>query len=129
MNTLKKCSYCYKPIQGRIDKKFCDDYCRASFHYNAKKLQDNSFYKLVKNQLFLNRKILKKFNQGGKVTVRKSIITDKGFNPNFFTHYWKPNPNKIYFFVFEFGFTPHFENSKDKYLLIHWQDYMMKGKT
>ena len=41
----------------------------------------------VDNQLRLNRKILKQYNKGGKVTVRAEVLWDLGFDPNFFTHY------------------------------------------
>ena len=28
----KPCLSCSKPVKGRTDKKFCDDYCRNSYH-------------------------------------------------------------------------------------------------
>jgi hypothetical protein len=84
------------------------------------------FYKKVDNQLKLNRKILKEYNKGGKVTVRTGILNSKGFNPNFFTHYWKNSKGDVYLFVFEFGFLKKDEHGIDKYVLIKWQDFMEK---
>ncbi|MEL6989667.1 MAG: hypothetical protein AAGK97_17795, partial [Bacteroidota bacterium] len=90
MNTQKTCLQCKQQISGRKDKKFCDDYCRGTYHYLAKRDNPkNSFFISVKKQLQLNRKILKQFNQGGKVTVRQELLFRKGFNPKFFTHYWR----------------------------------------
>jgi hypothetical protein len=28
----KTCLFCEKPVKGRSDKKFCDDYCRAAYN-------------------------------------------------------------------------------------------------
>ena len=36
------------------------------------------FYNKVGNQLNLNRKILKEFNKGGKVTLRSEMLIEKG---------------------------------------------------
>ena len=72
----------------------------------------------------LNRKILKEYNKGGKVTVRASLLKEEGFNPKFFTHYWKNKKGDVYLFVYEFGFLTRKENTTEKYILIQWQDYM-----
>lgn len=34
------CLYCGKPVKGRIDKKFCDDWCRNA--YNNKRYSQHS---------------------------------------------------------------------------------------
>ncbi len=62
------------------------------------------FYSRVDKQLKLNRRILKIYNKAGKVTVRTNVLLDLGFDPNFFTHYWKNNKDEVYLFVYEFGF-------------------------
>tara|TARA_R110000744_G_C19099931_1_gene533457 strand:+ start:211 stop:477 length:267 start_codon:yes stop_codon:yes gene_type:complete len=81
----------------------------------------------VDNQLKLNRKILKEYNKGGKVTIRSSVLLEVGFDPNFFTHYWKNQKKEIYLFVYEYGFLNKTENGKEKYVLVTWQDYMAKN--
>jgi len=58
----------------------------------------------VDNQLKLNRKILKTYNKGGKVTVRSNLFAQEGFNPNFFKHYWRNAKGDVYLFVYEYGF-------------------------
>jgi len=78
----------------------------------------------VDNQLKLNRKILKFFNKAGKATIRSKVLLEKGFNPNFFTHFWKNKKGDVYLFVYEYGFIKRQENNAEKYILIMWQDYM-----
>ena len=55
----KTCLACVKPLKGRIDKKFCDDYCRNNYN-NLQKAKGNysSFVRNINNTLLKNRKIL-----------------------------------------------------------------------
>ncbi|WP_417238781.1 hypothetical protein [Bizionia sp.] len=118
----KSCLSCEKLIVGRSDKRFCDSYCRSSYHYKKNLDEAPRFYNLVDNQLKKNRRILKSYNKSGLATVRSQILLGQGFNPNFFTHYWKNANNDIYLFVYEFGFL----KKDEKFILIKWQDYMLK---
>ena len=124
MRFYKTCLQCKNELTGRTDKKFCDPQCKSAYQYQQEKEQPERFYNKVDNQLKLNRKVLKEFNKGGKVTLRSEMLMEKGFDPNFFTHYWKNQKNQVYLFVYEFGFLKIHENNKEKYLLILWQDYM-----
>ena len=124
MRFYKTCLHCNNELTGRTDKKFCDPQCKSAYQYKQEKEQPERFYNKVDNQLKLNRKVLKEFNKGGKVTLRSEMLMEKGFDPNFFTHYWKNQKNQVYLFVYEFGFLKINENNKEKYLLILWQDYM-----
>lgn len=122
--TFNICLACDKELKGRSDKKFCDLHCKSSFHYK-KTLEDSPpFYSKVDKQLKLNRRILKSFNKAGKATVKAKLILDLGFNPKFFTHYWKNKKGEVYLFVYEFGFLKAKHTSVEKYILIKWQDYM-----
>ena len=89
MNNREKCLACNRKLEGRTDKKFCDPYCKSTWHYNKSRQSNASFYSKVDRQLKTNRKILKQFNKAGKATVRAQTVFDEGFDPNFFTHYWK----------------------------------------
>jgi hypothetical protein len=126
MEKEKKCLSCQKIITGRSDKKFCDPYCKSAYHYRKSIDESPRFYNKVENQLKLNRKILKYYNRAGKVTVRASTILNEGFNPNFFTHFYKTNKGEVYLFVFEYGFLKKVEHDVEKYVLVLWQDYMAK---
>lgn len=123
---LSKCLACDKELHGRSDKRFCDAYCKSSYHYRKSLEEAPRFYNKVDNQLKLNRRILKSFNKAGKTTVRMKLLIDQGFNPNFFTHYWKGNNGGVYLFVYEYGFLKKSEKNVEKYILVQWQDYMNK---
>lgn len=114
---------CKKELFGRVDKKFCDVHCKSAYHYKLRQ-ENMSFYSEVDQQLKLNRKILKAFNKACKATVRSEVLVEQGFNPDFFTHYWKNKKGKVYLFVYEYGFLKKIENGKRKFILVKWQSYM-----
>jgi len=120
----KKCLACGNNLQGRSDKVFCDAHCKSSYHYRKSIQESPRFYNQVDNQLKLNRKILKNFNKAGKATIRASKLIELGFNPKFFTHYWKNSKGDVYLFVYEYGFLKKREHDIEKYILIQWQNYM-----
>ena len=120
------CLFCSQPMNGRIDKVFCNPNCKSSYHYKKSKEKGASLYNQIDHQLKTNRRILKNYNKAGKATIRKEALTDLGFNPKHFTHYWKNQKGDVYLFCYEFGFLEKVENNKSKYILVQWQDYMSK---
>lgn len=122
---MKKCNYCNEEVFGRSDKKYCNVHCRSAYQYSQNK-KNESFFLMVQKALKINRKLLKKYNKAGKSTIRKDILLSEGFNPNYFTHYWKNGKGQVYLFVFEFGFLKLKESGKEKYVLVKWQPYMEK---
>ena len=118
------CLACEKELQGRSDKKFCDVYCKSSYQYQQSKLKPSRFYNRVDNQLKLNRKLLKHYNKAGKATIRTEVLIKQGFDPNFFTHFWKNQKGDVYLFVYEYGFLTRKERNIEKFILVIWQDYM-----
>ncbi len=122
--TEKRCPSCNEIVKGRVDKIFCSPFCKSSYHYNKNlENEDNTFVKIDKI-LKQNRRILKSFNKAGKSTVRKETLIDEGFNPKYFTHYWKGTNNNLYLFCYEYGFMETSEKGNPKYVLITWQKYM-----
>lgn len=120
------CLNCQKTISGRIGKKYCDDYCKSNYNYEKNKTKDQTFFKSIDLQLKKNRRILKEYNKAGKATVREEILLEEGFNPKFFTHFWKNQQGKAYLFCYEYGYMKITENNKTKYSLVKWQAYMSK---
>ena len=120
---MKTCPVCQKEVVGRRDKVFCSPSCKSSFQYEQR-LEQDAFYFEVDRQLKKNRSILRRYNQVGKTTLRKEVLLKEGFNPRFFTHYWKNKNGQVYLFCYEYGFLSLLEQGKDKYVLITWQDYM-----
>ncbi|MAN28093.1 MULTISPECIES: hypothetical protein [Mesonia] len=122
----RNCPVCGEKIKGRSDKRFCSPTCKSSFHYD-RRLENENLYHQVDRQLKLNRKILKSINRKGYSTVNKKDLKEEGFNPNFFTHYWKNKQEDVYLFVYEYGFLDLSKKSnKAKYLVVTWQEYMGK---
>ena len=112
------CLACEKELQGRSDKKFCDVYCKSSYQYQQSKLKPSRFYNRVDNQLKLNRKLLKHYNKAGKATIRTEVLIKQGFDPNFFTHFWKNQKGDVYLFVYEYGFLTRKERNIEKFILF-----------
>ncbi|MEQ9147144.1 MAG: hypothetical protein RLP13_02630 [Cytophagales bacterium] len=120
---MKKCPECGEMIKGRSDKIYCSLNCKSAAQY-GKRLKNEELYLKVDKQLKTNRKLLKKYNRAGKSTVRKQVLLEVGFNPKYFTNYWKNKNGDVYLFCYEFGFMELKEHNKEKFLLVQWQDYM-----
>ena len=118
------CLNCNKELLGRSDKVFCDAYCKSSFHYKKKQGEKKSLFESIDKQLKTNRRLLKLFNKAGKAVVRKEELIAEGFNPKYFTHYWKNEKGDVYLFCYEFGFLTKEERGKSKCVLVKWQDWM-----
>ena len=123
---MKKCPNCSEEIKGRKNKTFCTLYCKSAYHYEKDKNKPPTRYKAVDTQLKLNRKILARFNQAGKATIRQENLLKEGFDPTYITSWWKNKKGDTYLFCYEFGFLSKRENERDKYVLVQWQDYMEK---
>jgi len=104
MTEIKQCLDCGKPINGRSDKKFCDDACRNN--YNNKQHSDaNTFVKKVNNALRKNRRVLETLiPKEGKITVSEKKLKDAGFNFDFHTGIYETKTGTTYRLCYEFGY-------------------------
>lgn len=124
---MRKCSNsgCENEVSGRIDRKFCSTYCKTDFHYQKRKEKKHTYLKKeIDDIIRKNRKILSRYNLNSKTTLRKEELLTQGFNPRFFTHYWKNQQGDTYLFCYDKGFKEVKDNNRNKYVLIQWQDYM-----
>jgi hypothetical protein len=122
---MKKCPTCGEEVIGRSDKVYCSKKCASTSHYEHHVANDQ-FFIHVDKQLKVNRKILKKYNRSGFTTLRKEQLVKEGFDPNFFTHYWKNKKGQVYLFCYDYGFLEVDQKGLKKYLLVEWQEYMKK---
>ena len=76
----KTCLGCKKELEGRVDKKFCNEHCKSAYHYKKAQEEEPKFFNKIDNQLKLNRRLLKEFNKAGKSMVRAEKILESGFN-------------------------------------------------
>lgn len=110
----KNCLECGTPVKGRIDKKFCNDYCRNAYNNKVNKDSKN-LIRNINNRLRKNYKILSELNTTGKTKVTRTKLYDKGFDFNFFTSVYTTKTGNTYFYIYDQGYLV-LEN--DYYLLI-----------
>jgi len=122
---MKTCPVCEVLVKGRSDKIFCSTKCKSIDQYENRQ-ETEAFYLKVDRQLRMNRKLLKRYNKSGFTTIRRTELLKEGFNPKFFTHYWKNKKGDVYLFVYKYGFHLTKDKEKEKYVLVTWQDYMTK---
>ncbi len=101
----KICHSCGKPIRGRSDKKFCDDYCRNTYN-NRLNGVDNNFIRNINNALRRNRRILEELLQGttNSGTSMREDLFNMGFQFQYFTHVQTTKQGKTAYFCYDFGY-------------------------
>ena len=107
MPDSRACLTCGNMLKGRIDKKFCDDYCRSS--YNNQLYQNDrglSFVRRVNNILRKNRKILEEIVPVEQQDYRipRSKLVKMGFNFNYLTCAFANPQGAVFYFCYEFGY-------------------------
>ena len=99
----RKCLECDEVVKGRIDKKFCSDYCRNS-HNNKVNKDSKNLIRNINNRLRKNYKILSELNITGKTKVTRTKLYDKGFDFQFFTSIYKTKTGNTYFYIYDEGY-------------------------
>ncbi len=92
-------------LRGRLDKKFCDDYCRNTFN-NQRNSDQNNLVRNINNTLRRNRRLLETLiPEGAEVKkVRKEHLVMLGFNFKYHTPYFRNQKGQVYCYSYEFGF-------------------------
>ena len=101
----KACLECGDKVVGRIDKKFCSDYCRNAYNNKVNK-ESKNLIRNTNNWLRKNYKILTELNTTGKTKVSRRKLFDKGFDFNFFTSIYTTKTGNTYFYVYDQGYLP-----------------------
>jgi hypothetical protein len=113
----KQCLECGNKLVGRIDKKFCNDYCRNAYN-NKKNRASKNIIRNTNNLLRKNYRILEKINPNQKTKTTKDNLLRKGFNFNYFTSIYKTKSGNVYYFVYDQGYLA----LGDKYFAIVKRD-------
>ncbi|MFM9056951.1 MAG: hypothetical protein ACKOQY_09755 [Bacteroidota bacterium] len=110
----KTCMDCGDSIIGRSDKKFCNDFCRNSYH-NRFSGQRNAMMRYINAKLRRNRHILYQMVQCELVDVSRSELNDTGFDWQFFTeeHVQKQAVRR---FIYDFGLE--YSGKSDQFRII-----------
>jgi predicted nucleic acid-binding Zn ribbon protein len=104
---IKNCLACGKPLKGRADKKFCDDYCRNNYNNQQKAKGNHSAYvRNINNALLKNRKILEhiKGDKAENVSAKREKLLQLGFNFKYMTHSFKNKDDKTYVWCYDYGY-------------------------
>jgi predicted nucleic acid-binding Zn ribbon protein len=112
----KNCLACNKPVKGRADKKFCDDYCRNAYNNQLKTSSDKLVIN-INNALKKNRRILESALPANEEMAKstKEKLLSRGFQFKYITHTYTNKKGNTYFFCYDYGYLP-LEN--DWYLLV-----------
>lgn len=98
-----KCLSCGEPLSGRIDKKFCSDYCRSTYN-NRLNSESRKIVRNVNNKLKKNYRILQSINTDKKTKTTRDKLLSKGFNFNYFTSIYRTKTGNEYYFVYDQGY-------------------------
>ena len=114
----RPCLTCGTMLAGRIDKKFCDDYCRSM--HNNKEYNTNrgaTIIRKVNSILRKNRRILEELLAPNeeKAKVEKAKLTGRGFNFDFYTSAFSHKRGVVYYFCYEYGYL---SMETDHYFII-----------
>lgn len=116
--TTRTCLACGTVLRGRVDKKFCNDYCRNNYN-NIQKTKGNqsSLVRNINNALLKNRKVLESLLPETEETAKASRdkLQRLGFQFRYLTHLYTTKSGKTYYYCYEYGYLP-LEN--DWYLIV-----------
>ncbi|MEK6152418.1 hypothetical protein WIW50_04130 [Flavobacteriaceae bacterium 3-367] len=111
----KTCLECNEVIVGRVDKKFCSDYCRNSYNNKINKDSKN-LIRNINNRLRKNYRILDSFPlKENKTKTTKNRLLDKGFDFEYFTHLYTTQKGTVYYFLYDLGYLPL---DNDYYMIV-----------
>lgn len=100
----RTCLECGEPLKGRADQKFCNDSCRNA--YNNKKASGSTNYMRKINRILKNNhSILEELNPEEKGITYKSKLKKQGFNFSYFTNIYTTKTGRVYYFVYDQGFS------------------------
>jgi len=110
----KTCLECNEKVIGRVDKKFCSDYCRNSFNNKMNKDSKN-LIRTINNRLRKNYRILESLHPENKTKVSKIRLLDKGFDFEYFTNIYTTKKGSTYYFLYDIGYLPL---DNDYYMIV-----------
>ena len=105
----KTCLACGAVLRGRVDKKFCNDYCRNNYN-NQQKLKgnQNALVRNINSTLLKNRNLLESILPETEETAKasKDKLLRLGFHFKYFTHLYTTKTGKTYYYCYDYGYLP-----------------------
>lgn len=105
----RKCLACGTVLRGRIDKKFCNDYCRNNYNNEQKaKGGQSPLVRNINNALLKNRKVLESILPEGEETAKanRDKLQRLGFQFKYLTHIYTTKTGKTYYYCYDHGYLP-----------------------
>lgn len=105
----KTCLACGEVLRGRVDKKFCNDYCRNNYNNLQKaKGAQSSLVRNINNALLKNRKILEGLLPETEETAKanRDKLQRLGFQFRYLTHIYTTKTGKTYYYCYDYGYLP-----------------------
>jgi hypothetical protein len=99
----KVCIECGEALQGRVDKVFCSDSCRSTYH-NRINAGATAFIRRINRILRENRRILADLNPDGKARVARQRLLERGFKFSYFTNEYATRNGNLYRFCYDYGY-------------------------
>ncbi|WP_375583736.1 hypothetical protein [Cyclobacterium xiamenense] len=92
-------------MAGRIDKKFCDDYCRNTYN-NQMKSGSNNLIRNINNALKKNRNILAAILPDSEDTAKisREKLLEQGFIFKYRTHTYTNKKGNVYGYCYDYGY-------------------------
>lgn len=114
------CLQCGEALQGRVDKKFCDDHCRNTYHYKSNRVASN-YVRRVNLKLRKNRNILANLNHNEKTKVHREQLLERGFMFSYHTNMFTSRTGASYVFCYDQGYM---ELGNDFFMLVVKKKYV-----
>jgi hypothetical protein len=99
----KNCLFCHDRIQGRTDKKFCNDYCRSAFN-NQHAVSKLSSIRSITHILVKNRKVLEKWANKKRNPVKLQDVLSDGLNLTYCTQTVLQPVGNPHCFCYDYGY-------------------------
>lgn len=106
----RTCMVCEETLRGRLDQKFCSDFCRSNFHNDRYRL-DNFHVKKINRVLMKNRRILKHLSSGDMEKIPVKALMSQGFHFDYCTHTEQTSNAGPIKWVYDFGYKMDNSNS------------------
>ena len=120
MEQPKTCLQCSKPLRGRADKKFCDNYCRTNY-YNQLRATSNNCMRNINHALGKNRRILEELLPSGEKMAKttKEKLLHEGFSFKYITHKFTNKSGSTYHYCYDHGYLAL---DNERYLIVYWRE-------
>ena len=118
----KYCLECGEHLRGRVDKKYCTDFCRNAYN-NRLNCNINNYVRNVNFILKKNRRILESMMLSKNPKVPKAMLIELGFNFQYFTHREILGKGAIFNYCYDLGYQ---HSEKEIVLLVKRHEDIFK---